>query len=168
MELQIFLEAIEALVKLFPVMYVCSKDTECFINVHKFIYLPQEELQNPEAAEIFNDTDDAVDPENENFNKTGQPSFVSKFPEIVDITTEFIKQHGFAAQCCRRSDTGNSSGVTASQIREHLYRVIPELMDHTISLSTIWCLFEAPNKNFNTSSHYKGHVNARVGVKSNT
>ena len=100
-ELQINSEAIEALVKLFPVMYVCNKDTECFINIHKFTYspgiletllfLPQEELQNPEAAEIFKDTHDTVDPENENINKTGQPSLVSKFPEIVDITSEFIK-----------------------------------------------------------------------------
>jgi hypothetical protein len=37
-ELQINSEAIEALVKLFPVMYVCNKDTECFINIHKFTY----------------------------------------------------------------------------------------------------------------------------------
>ena len=55
------------------------------------LFLPQEELQNPEAAEIFKDTHDTVDPENENINKTGQPSLVSKFPEIVDITSEFIK-----------------------------------------------------------------------------
>ena len=178
MELQINSEAIESLVKLFPVTYVCNKDTECFINIHEFnyspgifetlLFLPQEELGSPEAAEIFNDTHDVVDKKNENTNKIGQPSLVSKFPEIVDITTEFIKQHGFAAQCRRRSDTGNSSGVTASQIREHLYRVIPELKDHTISLSTMRRLFHAPNSNFNASSRYRGHVNARVGVKSNT
>lgn len=180
-ELQINSEAIEALVKLFPVLYVCNKDTECFINIHEFIYspgiletllfLPKEELRSPEAAEIFNDIHDTIDPENESVNNKGhlgQPSLVSKFPEIVDITTEFIKQHGFAAQCRRRSDTGNSSGVTASQIREHLYRTIPELKDHTISLSTIRRLFQAPNKKFNASSRYKGYVNARVGVKSNT
>ena len=39
---------------------------------------------------------------------------ISKFPEIAIITEEFIKQHGFAAQCHRRTDTGNSFGVTAA------------------------------------------------------
>ena len=78
-----------------------------------------------------------------------------------------MKQHGFAAQSRRRSDTGNSSGVTASQIREHLYTMIPELKEHQISLSTIRRLFHAPNKTFNASGRYKEHINARVGVKSN-
>ena len=29
---------------------------------------------------------------------------ISKFPEIVNTTEEFIKLHGFAAQCRRRTD----------------------------------------------------------------
>ena len=173
MELQINSEAIESLVKLFPVMYVCNKDTEFFINIHEFnyspgifetlLFLPQEELGSPEAAEIFNDTHDVVDKKNENTNKIGQPSLVSKFPKIVDITTEFIKQHGFAAQCRRRSDTGNSSGVTASQIREHLFRVIPELKDHTISLSTIRRLFHALMQQFQRKFVIKGMLMQELG-----
>ena len=55
---------------------------------------------------------------------------ISKFPEIATITEEFIKQHGFAAQCHRRTDTGNSFGVTAAQIRDHLYNSIPGLKEH--------------------------------------
>ena len=98
----------------------------------------------------------------------GQPSLVSKFPEIVDITAEFIKQHGFAAQNRRRSETWCSSGVTTSQIRDHLYENIPGLKDHNISLSTICRLFQAPNKNFHASMRYKSYVNARVWTKSNS
>ena len=40
MELQINSEVIESLAKLFPVMYVCNKDTACFINIHVFNYSP--------------------------------------------------------------------------------------------------------------------------------
>ena len=83
--------------------------------------------------------------------KRGQRSLVEKFPEIVDVTSEFIKQHGFLAQCCRRTDTANSSGVSAPQIRDHLYQLIPGLKDHTISLSTIRRLFQALQKPYQCS-----------------
>ena len=46
----------------------------------------------------------------------GQPSITSKFPEIVEEVTEFVKQHGFSAQSRRRNETGYSSGVTIEQI----------------------------------------------------
>ena len=65
---------------------------------------------------------------------------VSQSPEIVkhvSITKEFIKQHGFAAQCRRRTDTGNSFGVTAAQV---LYNNIPGLKEHFVSLSIILTL----------------------------
>ena len=73
--------------------------------------------------------------------KGGQPSMVFQSPEIVkhvSITKEFIKQHGFAAQCRRRTNTGNSLGVTAAQI---LYNDIPGLKEHSVSLFIILTLF---------------------------
>ena len=38
--------------------------------------------------------------------KRGQPSIVSKFPEIVGRMTDFLKQHGYAAHNRRRTTTG--------------------------------------------------------------
>ena len=99
--------------------------------------------------------------------KGGQQSLVEKFPEIVDVISEFIKQHGFSAQCYRRTDTANSLGVFASQIRNHLYQLIPGLKDHTNSLSTRRRLFQVPNKHFEASERYKNLINVRVGIKSN-
>ena len=73
--------------------------------------------------------------------KGGQPSMVSQSPEIVkhvSITKEFIKQHGFAAQCRRRTNTDSSFGVAAAQI---LYNNIPGLKEHSVSLFIIHTLF---------------------------
>ena len=97
-----------------------------------------------------------------------KPPHISKFPGIVDEVTEFVKQHGFAAQSRRRNETGYSSGVTIKQIQNHLYSTFPELKQHKISLSTIRRMFDAPDKGNNASAHYKEYVHARVGTKSNS
>ena len=70
----------------------------------------------------------------------GQPSLVSKFQEIVEITAEFIKQHIFSTQALCQSDTGNLFGVAAKQIQEHLYKMIPDLNGHTIyNMTSLSC-----------------------------
>ena len=40
-------------------------------------------------------------PSKKRVNKGGQKSIVQLFPRIIDIISEFLKQHGFAAQCRR-------------------------------------------------------------------
>ena len=79
-----------------------------------------------------------------------------------------MKQHGLAAQCRRRNDTGFSSGVTINQIRQHLLENVQGLREHNISKSTVKRLFEAPNKPHNAAARYKGHIDARVGRKCNS
>ena len=59
--------------------------------------------------------------------KVGRPSLVSKYPQIVPIIIEFIKQHGYRAQERRRTGIGTSYGVTLREIQEHLLKMIPEL-----------------------------------------
>ena len=86
-------------------------------------------------------------------------ALVTTFPGIVEEVAEFVKQHGFAAQCRRRDDASYSSDVTINQIREHLNVKFPELKDYTIFLSKIRRMFEAPNKK---------DVSARVGTKFNS
>ena len=87
---------------------------------------------------------------------------ISNFPEIVNITEKFIKQHGLAAQYHRRTYTGNSFGVTAARIRDPLYNGIPGLKGHSVSLSVKDRLFHAPNKHSQSSARYKGYVNPRL------
>ena len=40
-------------------------------------------------------------PSKKRVNKGGQKSIVQLFPRIIDIISEFLKQHGLAAQCRR-------------------------------------------------------------------
>ena len=63
----------------------------------------------------------------------GQPSLVKKFPGIIKMATDLIKQHGFSAQCRRRTETSYSSGVSILEIRTHLMKNVPCLIDHGIS-----------------------------------
>ena len=101
-------------------------------------------------------------------NSRNHHALVTKFPGIVEEVAEFVKQHGFAALCRRRDDTSYSSGVTINEIMEHLYVKFLELKYHTISLSTIRRMFEAPNKGRTTKERYKGYVSDRVGTKFNS
>ena len=39
-ELDLTNEAIDVVVKLFLVLYVCNMDVHCFINIHEFVYTP--------------------------------------------------------------------------------------------------------------------------------
>ena len=86
----------------------------------------------------------------------------------MDVASKFIKEHGFAAEHRRRNETGFSSGVTVSQIRDHLLVSVPGLKEHGISMTTTRRLFEAPNKGNIASKRYKGYVEARVGIKANS
>ena len=155
-----------------------TKKGSYFLNLHEFVYTPValEIFLNSEEDKLIEDTEPTImQPEekskinstsSEN-SKRGQPSLVKLFPTIVDVSSEFLKQHGFAAQCRRRNETGYSSGVSIKQIRNHLLENVPNLKERNMSLTSVRRLFEAPNKSFVASNRYKGYVNARVGTKSN-
>ena len=49
-----------------------------------------------------------------------EPSIASKFPTLVDSAADFVKQHSFAAQIRRQTNTGSSAGVSIAEIRQHL------------------------------------------------
>ena len=112
-----------------------------------------------EGAETVVDIDSVIDNHCRK-GKGGQPSITSKFPQIVDVVAEFIKQHGFSAQNRRRTEKSSSNGVTVKQIQQHLYTNYPELKEHKISLTTIRRMFQAPNKHLKAASRYKVLINA--------
>ena len=104
---------------------------------------------------------------NVHYHQRGQPSIVSKFPDLVCIAAEFVKQHGFSAQFRRRTETGYSPGVTIPEIRDHLLKEVSGLRDYGISFSTTRRLFQAPDKGNKTSRRYQCLIDARIGIKSN-
>ena len=168
---------IDQILKFFLVIFVKTEIGQFFINLKEFLYtlgaleiLLNEQTDKSEEDDvemIESSSQDSV-PSKKRVNKGGQKSIAQLFPSIIDITSEFLKQHGLAAQCGRRNDTGFSSDVTINQIRQHLLEDVQELREHNISKSTVRRLFEAPNKSHNAAARYKGHIHDRVGRKCNS
>ena len=171
------LEKGRKLVKKMPVMYLKSQRKSLFINLHEFLLTPgafksvlllgKPADSEDEGAETVVDIDSGIDNDCRK-GIGGQPSITSKFPQIVDVVAEFIKQHGFSEQNRRQAETGYSTGVTVKQIQQHLYTNYPELKEHKISLTTIRRMFQAPNKHLKAASRYKALINARVRTKQNS
>ena len=99
-------------------------------------------------------------------NLSGQPSITSKFPSIVNIAAEFVKQHGFSAHNRRRNETANTSGVSITQIKEHLMKAVPGLKEHGIAKTTIRRLFRPPNRGNTVGRRYTALINSRRAMKS--
>ena len=178
--------AVLQILKLMPVMLLKRQNNEMIIlNLHEFVYTPgaiealllcseegpkdnADDQQNTESLESAEDgnTDDKPPPISEASH--GQPPIAKKFPEIINVTADFVKQHGFAAQSRRRTEVGTSSGVSVADIRKHLLENVRGLKEHGISLTTIRRLFCAPNKTNIASHRYKALIDARVGTKRNS
>ena len=168
---------IDQILKFFLVIYVKTEIGQFFINLKEFLYTPgaleillneQTDKSEEDDVEMIESSSQDSVPSKKRVNKGGQKSIAQLFPSIIDITSEFLKQHGLAAQCGRRNDTGFSSDVTINQIRQHLLEDVQELREHNISKSTVRRLFEAPNKSHNAAARYKGHIHDRVGRKCNS
>ena len=170
-------EKVRKIVKTMPVMYLKSQTKSLFINLHVFVLTPgvfepilllgKAADSEVERAETVVDIDSVID--NDCRKGIGGQLFIAtKFPQIVDMVAEFIKQHGFSAQNRRRMEKGSSNGVTVKQIQQHLYTNYPELKEHKISLTTIRRMFQAPNKHLKAASRYKALISARVGIKQNS
>ena len=103
--------------------YACNASQQWhFLNLSEFAYTPgaveilldlgaskdlhtipeePENLEEPESDSNSSITDLRG---NVHYHQRGQPSIVSKFPDIVDIAAEFVKRHGFSAQFRRRTE----------------------------------------------------------------
>lgn len=118
LEVQLSNEQIQFLIRFLPVIHSSGS----FINLHEFVYMPGmlDILLFPESTfDVITENNattenDAPDNNAQNSSQPrvsrkgigGQPSLLSKFPEIVDEVADFIKQHGFTAQARRRTETG--------------------------------------------------------------
>ena len=155
-----------------------KREKPIYVNLHEFVYAPRaleasllstdpkqdviidSEVPNPDQKD--SDANQGVG------NKhRGQSSVASKFPTLVDGAADFVKQHNFAAQIRRRTNTGSSAGVSIAEIRQHLLDKVPGLKQHGISLSTVRRLFQAPNRGNIASQKYKALIDVRIGVKKN-
>ena len=70
----------------------------------------------------------------------------SETSKIVTTVTDFVQQHGFAAEAQRRTSVSNAMGVTLAEIKSHLLAEVPQLARKGLSRTTIHELFVAPQK----------------------
>lgn len=62
-------------------------------------------------------------------SKPGRPSIVEMFPVVVEIASEFIKSHGYAAHVRRRESVASTPGISLRDIQSHLLQTVPGLED---------------------------------------
>ena len=98
----------------------------------------------------------------------GPKPMYQTIPEVVIVVTDFLQQHGFAAQSRRRSATGNALGVSLAEIRSHLLKTVPALRACGISRTTIHELFVAPRAGTRNAQRYHAVTQARVPGKDNS
>ena len=126
-----------------PAMLI-KREKPVYVHLHEFVYT----TGALEAFLLSTDPkqDVIIDSEvpNPNHKESGanqgvgrQSAIASKFPTLVDSAADYVKQHSFATQVRRRTNTGSSAGVSIAEIVQHLLDKIPALKQHGIPLSTI-------------------------------
>ena len=180
-------DVLHQILQLMPVMLLNTATSWVILN-HEFVYTPGDieafllcahEWENPDNVSYS----ELVDGDNTNLEELsnpvlatnerstatrGQPSIAAKFPDMVNIAADFVKQHGIAAQNRRHNETGSSSGICIQQICKNLFDKVPGLKQHGISLSITRRLFHAANKGNVASRRYKAFVDGRISVKNNS
>ena len=120
-ELNLSEQGIEQILKLCPVILLKTTKGSYFLKLHEIVYTHSalEIILNAEEDKLTEDTHtEDTEPtimqpkEKSKTNNTssknskrGKPSLVKLFPTIADVASEFLKQHGVAAQCRCRNET---------------------------------------------------------------
>ena len=112
-----------------PVVSVSKGGSTAIVNMHKFLFSGHRDsfgdlllLDGPvnadcvsaEADNSETSTGGAEEPQVVHHVplKPGPKPLHKQFPEIVTLVTDYVQLHGFSAQSHRRSQVGNSMGVT--------------------------------------------------------
>lgn len=95
----------------------------------------------------------------------GRPSLITKFPAIVEVASEFIKSHGYAAHMRRRESVASAPGVSLREIRNHLLENVPGLKERGISCDSVARFMKPPRQHTIAAQRYKGLISARVPGK---
>jgi hypothetical protein len=80
---------------------------------------------------------------------------------------QYLREHGFAAQERRRTEIGNTFGVSLPDMRTHLFKEMPELKAFGMDLRTVGHLMVPPRENTAASKKYHRVIPARIGRKRN-
>ena len=116
-----------------PVRSVSKGGFIVIVNMHEFLFSGQRDsfadlllLDTPVDSEAYNKEDtEGEEPQmvHHVHLKPGRKPLSEQFPEIVTLVTDYVQQHGFSAQSRRRSQVGNSMGVTLKDLQVHLKEI---------------------------------------------
>ena len=161
-----------------PGMSVAKGGFIVIVNMHEFLFSGQRDsfadlllLDTPVDSEADNKEDtEGEEPQvvHHVHLKPGRKPLTEQFSEIVTLVTDYVQLHGFSAQSRRRSQVGNSMGVTLKDLQVHLKEKIPELKRRGISRTAIHQLMVAPRQGVRNASRYTDLVQARVPGKDNS
>lgn len=161
------------LLEWFPVYKIVKGSTIVIVNIHEMVTSSTfiEDVLNLDIDTANPDVPGTGEPINMKHipknkpEKIGRTPLNIKYPQIVNLATNFIQLHGFAAQQRRRTEVGNSAGVSLEQIRRHILSKIPELK--SVSRYTVHRLMIPPRSSTIASKYYKGLIKAHVAKKQN-
>ena len=162
------LAVIQGLISNFPIMHVQRGNKNILIDIHGLImhedaFFKLLNVENPvPASEVSHDKEEnGLLPVVYGLRrKPGRKPLYEKYHRLVEMVTNFIKQHSFSAHSRRRETSGTGSGVSLQAIRDHVVQELPELKD--MSRSGIHYLMVPPSKGTHAASNYKGLVNVRI------
>ena len=155
------------LLRLLPAMGVHEKSTGrwVLVNMHEFLlnatgdtFADMLTLDSPVSGGEQKNTEGAASASDVFHHlpssKPGRKHLHQQFPEIVTIVTDFVQQHGFAAESRRRTSVGNAMGVTLADIKAHVLSKFPHLAKKGFSRAIIHELFIAPRCNMRNALRY--------------
>ena len=169
----------QQLITCFPVWCIHFSDVDVLVNVCEVLLSPgllenllslhsnKEPPTNTTHKRNRKKRNTSSETANVQSSKPGRPSIVEKFPTVVEIASEFIKTHGYAAHVRRREGVASTPGVSLNNIRHHLLDNVPGLKEHGISVNTIARLMNPPRRKTIAAERYKGLIAARVPGKKN-
>ena len=142
-----------------------SSTVDVIVNIHELLLLPGtlESLLSihclPKVCSASHTRQHPKKPPQETqksgSSKPGRPSIVDKFPAIVEVASEFVKSHGYAAHVRRRESVASTPGVSLRDIQDHLLRNVPGLEEHGISVHTVARLMNPPRQHTIARKQYK-------------
>ena len=89
------------------------------------------------------------------------PSLVSKFPNITDVVTKFIKQNGYQAHAHRCTETTNIMwGHPSWNSTEFIWKIL-KLRKHSVGKTTIAYLLAPPHKGRCSAARYRSLLDVR-------
>ena len=169
-------EITDALLMHFPILLAERPTKKILINIAELQLQPEAFLtllqghygskeDKPTTSQAVNTTDISAGSTNKS---SGRVPFHAKYPELVEVATNFIKSHSFAAHNRRRNSVGTGTGVSLRNIQEHVIENVPGLKEAGgISVDAIHNLFVPPNKNSSRAHLYKSLIQAKIPKKRN-